>query len=80
MEFIGSGIPSLVTPISEAGRFVEKHGVGYQFDANDSDGIVEKISELVNNPQQLLEMSSRSKSIRDSLSRKKISDDFVSSL
>lgn len=77
MEFIGSGIPMIVTPISEAGNFVEQAGVGFQFAPTDSDAIVDCIKSLVENPDRLSDMSAKAKAIRGSLSRYKISKDFV---
>tara|TARA_B110000046_G_scaffold72397_1_gene80179 strand:+ start:179 stop:1327 length:1149 start_codon:yes stop_codon:yes gene_type:complete len=80
MEFIGSGIPVIVTPISEAGEFVVAPGVGFQFSPEDAGPIVECIKQLSENPDQIHEMSLKTKAIRNKLSRKSVSDEFAKHL
>jgi glycosyltransferase involved in cell wall biosynthesis len=79
-EFIGAGVPTLVTPISEAGDFVESHKIGYQFSTDDLDGIYEKLVFLMNNPAELNCLRTNAIRIRDSLSRKDISFKFAEKL
>ena len=80
MEFIGSGIPVIVTPISEAGEFLESAGVGYQFSPNNAAPIVDCIKELSNNSNLLKAMSAKTDNIRNELSRKSVSESFVQKL
>jgi glycosyltransferase involved in cell wall biosynthesis len=77
MEFIGTGIPVIVTPISEAGDFVTEHGVGYQFEPSEAELIFERIKFLVDNSHKMEEMRQNSLEIRAKLSRSQISKDFV---
>lgn len=42
-EYIGLGMPSIVTPRCEAGRFIENAGCGFQLEAGD----VERLTELI---------------------------------
>jgi len=79
MEFIGSGIPTLVTPISEGGRFVEQHNIGKQFDPSDIDGIVQAIQAFIQG-DSIESMREKMLPLRESLSRSSISDEFVRAL
>lgn len=42
-EYVGLGMPSIVTPRCEAGRFIENAGCGFQLEAGD----VERLTELI---------------------------------
>lgn len=44
-EYIGSGLPVIITPKSEAGEIVERNKLGFQFDNNQVLQIVSKIKE-----------------------------------
>lgn len=58
-EYLGLGLPSLVTPVCEAGDFIESHGCGRQLPAGDADRVVDAILELKNDPDALRAMSDR---------------------
>jgi len=45
-EYLGLGMPAIVTPACDAGAFVERHGCGLQLPAGDIDGIVAAVVEL----------------------------------
>ena len=45
-EYIGSGLPVISTPYTEAGDFLEKNKLGFQFKNNELDKIFEKINFL----------------------------------
>ncbi len=45
-EYLGLGIPSIVTPQCEAGEFLERHGCGIQLPAGDADAIVSALLRL----------------------------------
>lgn len=42
-EYVGMGIPCVVSPKCEAGEFLEQHGLGAQFEYADYEGIVQQI-------------------------------------
>ncbi|MDA7836962.1 glycosyltransferase family 4 protein [Salibacteraceae bacterium] len=77
MEFIGSGIPVIVTPVSEAGDFVVEKKVGYQFEPDQVYEIYLKIKELVENGAQMDILTKQTVTVRNSLSRRSLSDRFV---
>lgn len=45
-EYIGTGLPVISTPKSEAGALIEKHHLGFQFENYEIDNIVQKILEI----------------------------------
>lgn len=77
MEFMGSGIPVIVTPISEAGDFVEKQGVGFQFEPNQAQSIFDCIKRLYEHPEEMNAINVKAISISSELSRKVVSERFV---
>lgn len=50
-ECLGCGVPMIVTPMSEAGEFVEENSVGAQHSNDDLEGIHRSIMRLKENPQ-----------------------------
>ena len=51
-EYIGAGLPVISTPLhTEAGSFLEKNHLGFQFTNNELDKILEKIIHIKNNYQ-----------------------------
>lgn len=70
-EYIGLGIPCLVTPICEAGDFIEAYGCGYQFPAGDADCIVDAIIALKQDPNALNAMSARCRKTASAFTREK---------
>lgn len=58
-EYLGLGMPTLVAPLSDAGRFVEQHGCGFMLAAGDVDGAVSHILELRDDPERYRAMSER---------------------
>lgn len=48
-EYIGLKIPSIITPISEAGEYVEDREIGFQYKAGEVESIKKKIIEFKNN-------------------------------
>ena len=58
-EYLGLGLPSLVTPICEAGDFIEAQGCGKQLPAGDAGRIVEAILALQHDRGVLRAMSDR---------------------
>jgi glycosyltransferase involved in cell wall biosynthesis len=79
-EYIGVGLPVIITPISEAGYFFESNQIGYQFDPNQEDLIAAKIIELSENKDQMDEITNRIHLLRESFSRQEISTVFVSQI
>jgi len=48
-EYIGANLPSVITPISEAGNIVEDNGLGYQFKNENLEDIIDHILLLKEN-------------------------------
>lgn len=76
-EYIGVGIPVIVTPRSEAGDFVEKNGIGFQFNPEELDQILEKIVLFKSDHFEHTKLSKQVASIRESFSRHKLCEIFV---
>lgn len=79
-EFIGAGIPCLITPKSEAGTFVEEMNVGYQFNPDSVEEIYEKLSSIVNDDLLWQQMRANAMGIRAKYSRKYLSETFSTHL
>jgi glycosyltransferase involved in cell wall biosynthesis len=58
-EYLGLGLPSIVTPVCEAGEFVKAHDCGFQLPSGSVSAIVECILWLKNRPNNLRELSAR---------------------
>ena len=67
----------IVTPVSEAGRFIEKYEIGYQYRPNQENDIYLKIIELRKNIITLKRLSENTRALKDKFSREKIAADFV---
>ena len=76
-EYIAFGIPIIVTPISEAGKFVEKNIIGYQYSHEQIDDILSTIIDLKENINNLQRLSENTHAIKYKFSREKIAEDFV---
>lgn len=61
-EYLGLGMPCVVTPPCEAGAFLEQHGCGFQAPAGQVDTIVRRILRLKHQPLELEGMSQRCRS------------------
>ncbi len=68
-EYLGLGIPSLVTPHCEAGEFLTFNKCGFQFDAGAVDDIIKKIVQLQGSPDLLQELTKRCRSTRGKYTR-----------
>jgi glycosyltransferase involved in cell wall biosynthesis len=51
-EYLGLGMPSIVTPVCEAGSFLEQHKCGFQFPAGAVPAIVDTIQRLERSPHE----------------------------
>jgi glycosyltransferase involved in cell wall biosynthesis len=58
-EYMGLGIPSVITPPCEAGDFVAEHGCGLVHESGDVDAIVSTILTLKAEPARIDELSAR---------------------
>ena len=76
-EYLGAGIPVMVTPFGEVGDFVHKHKVGYRFENNQAQEIFETLKDLQANPHKLREFNNETKNVEKILSRKLVSRLFV---
>jgi glycosyltransferase involved in cell wall biosynthesis len=71
-EYLGLGIPSLVTPICEAGDFVEAHACGKQFSTGNVDALVREILTLKMDQARLRAMELNCKKIAEKHTREKM--------
>ncbi|MCS3683879.1 glycosyltransferase family 4 protein [Salinibacter ruber] len=71
-ECLGCGLPVVVTPKSEAGRYVERNEVGFQHRNGDVEGIHESICRLKENPKLYKEYSDRAVRVAESFDRHKL--------
>jgi glycosyltransferase involved in cell wall biosynthesis len=79
-EYIGVGLPMIVVPISEAGKFVADKNLGFQFSGESVSDILDKIVELNGNPSTLRSLTNNVVSIRKEFSRQVISQSLVTEL
>jgi glycosyltransferase involved in cell wall biosynthesis len=73
-EYLGLGIPSIVTPKCEAGEFLEAHGCGFQIEAGCVEEIVEKILELKRDADDLSRLSKNCRETRIYYTREKLGE------
>ncbi len=71
-EYLGLGIPSIVTPRCEAGDFLEDKRCGFQLDSGQVPQIVGKILDLKNDADQLAGLSQNCREARKLFTRKKL--------
>lgn len=71
-EYLGLGIPSIVTPRCEAGDFLETNGCGFQLDSGRVQEIVDKILKLKSNREELTRLTERCRSIGAEYTREKL--------
>ncbi|HEY8511775.1 MAG TPA: glycosyltransferase family 4 protein [Cyclobacteriaceae bacterium] len=76
-EYIGVGVPALITPRSEAGEFFESKQIGYQFNPDEWQEIYSKIVYLADHPDDLSKLRKNILEERKAFSRTEISDDLV---
>lgn len=74
-EYIGVGIPIIVTPISEAGNYVTKSKIGYQFNPENIDELLNKIIEIKSDAELYSQLTENILKIRPQFSRERISED-----
>jgi glycosyltransferase involved in cell wall biosynthesis len=68
-ECLACGLPVVVTPESEAGRYVEAHEVGFQHENEDVEGIHQSIVALKDNPELYREYSDRAVRVAQTFDR-----------
>lgn len=76
-EYIGVGLPMLVTPICEAGDLVEQYEMGFQFPGTQLEPILMKVKELCENGDLLAKLSANVQRHRLSFSREEGSNLLV---
>lgn len=79
-EYLGVGIPTICAPKCEAGDFLEKNKVGFQFDTEDINGIAKKIIELKRDQGSYNDLITNILKIRDQFSREFIGENLVNSI
>ncbi len=68
-EYLGLGIPSIVTPRCEAGDFLESNACGFQLGSGRVGDLVDKILELKANPGELVRLSERCRAVASAYTR-----------
>jgi len=76
-EYIGIGLPMIITPKCEAGELIEQYQIGYQFAPFDLELIYSKIVELSENQLSMNKLLENISSIRHRFSREKIAEHFT---
>jgi glycosyltransferase involved in cell wall biosynthesis len=76
-EYIGVGLPIVITPISEAGNFVSSNGIGFQFESDNIEGILAIIEQLYCNNSLYNDIVDRIKLNRHEFSRERMSSEFA---
>lgn len=75
-EYIGAGLPVLVTPLSEAGRLVEAIGIGRGFTNQEPDEIARTIIELADRGERFASWRRATLARRSAYGRRRWSDEF----
>lgn len=70
-EYVGLGIPCIVTPPCEAGDFLKKHACGLVLDSGDVDGIVNAVLEVKDDANYLETMVANCRQLSMSYTREK---------
>lgn len=68
-EYLGLGMPSIVSPLCEAGEFLEEHRCGFQLPAGSVQAIVDRILWLKDHPDELRDLSARCRATAASFTR-----------
>ena len=76
-EYIGVCLPILVTPLSEAGKYIESLKIGYAFQEDQVSQMVDKIKELKSKPEAYKAIVQNLKHSRLQFSRERSSSQFV---
>lgn len=76
-EYIGIGLPMIITPECEAGELIEQYQIGYQFTPFDLELIYSKIVELSENQITMNNLLENITRIRYRFSREKIAEHFT---
>jgi glycosyltransferase involved in cell wall biosynthesis len=71
-EYLGLGIPSIVTPNCEAGEFLVRNGCGYQTSAGDVDTVVAHVLQLRSDADELAAMSERCRAVSERFTRERL--------
>jgi glycosyltransferase involved in cell wall biosynthesis len=67
----------IITPLCEAGDFVEKYGIGFQYNPNQIESIYNTIIELSENKSKMNTLVKNISEIKHHFSREKIADHFT---
>lgn len=76
-EFLGLGIPVIVSPECEAGVFLEKYGVGLSFNNSDHEAIAASILDLKNSPEAYNSMAASCDGILAEYTRESQAEKFA---
>jgi glycosyltransferase involved in cell wall biosynthesis len=76
-EYIGAGLPVLVTPLSEAGRLIEERSLGRSFSNEDEVGIARTILDSADRGAMYSHWREVARAERHEFSRRRWSDEFA---
>lgn len=71
-EYLGLGIPSLVSPPCEAGEFLARHGCGFEFRAGAAELIVEAVLRLRDRTDEYVAVARRCREVAASFTREQL--------
>ncbi|MEO1118152.1 MAG: glycosyltransferase family 4 protein [Pseudomonadota bacterium] len=71
-EYLGLGMPSIVTPHCEAGAFLEEKGCGFQLESGNVEAIVGQVLALKNNADALAALAARCRTVGADYTRKRL--------
>ncbi|MEO7157614.1 MAG: glycosyltransferase [Vicinamibacterales bacterium] len=76
-EYLGLGMPSIVTPVCEAGDFIERRGCGVQLPAGDVDALVRTARSMRDDPAQFAAMRGRCDAAAEGFTRERLGADVA---
>lgn len=76
-EYLGLGIPTIVTPPCEGGAFVEGFGCGSQLAAGDVDGIVREVLRLRDDGEYYEQLCSAARALAPSFTREEQAEEMA---
>ena len=76
-EYIGIGVPILVTPVSEASAFVKDKQIGLEFTNSEVDEICEAILRFANDKSYYTEFTNRVSTLNSNFDRSVLCQEFL---
>jgi glycosyltransferase involved in cell wall biosynthesis len=76
-EYLGLGIPSIVTPTCEAGEFLQQHGCGLQIPSGNLDALEAAVVALRDSPEQLSTMAAQCAEAAQTYTRERMGEQLA---